>query len=173
MGDAAIRRLLAVCLEEGGMLRDLEPALQLLHRGLPDARLALLVPCEPGPSGQPQAECAALAATLPQVQEILYYPDDRDARALIDLVAEVRLRHFDAALIFTRAQVSPYLAAYVCYLAGVPVRLGQSCEFGGGVLSHRFPPSPAGSPPDAQFLALAGRALRELAADGPAPSETG
>jgi len=173
MGDAAVRRLLAVCLEESGLLRDLEPALQLLRRGLPDARLALLVPCDSGQAGQAEAGCADLAAALPQVQEILYYPDDRDARALIDLVAEVRRQHFDAALIFTRAQVSPYLAAYVCYLAGVPVRLGQSCEFGGGVLSHRFPPSPPGSPPGAQFLALAGRALRELAPDNPGSSETG
>ena len=173
MGEAAIRRLLAVCLEESGMLRELEPALQLLHQGLPDARLALLVPCDSGPAGKMEAGCATLAVALPQVQEILYYPDDRDARALIELVAEVRRRHFDAALVFTRAQVSPYLAAYVCYLAGVPLRLGQSCEFGGGVLSHRFPPSPHGSPPGAQFLALAGRALRELAPDRPAPSETG
>jgi len=163
MGDATVRRLLAVCIEESGTLRDLEPALQLLRQGLPGAWLALLAPCDSGAAGQAEAGCAALAAALPQAHEILPYPGDRDAQALLDLVAEVRRRHPDAALIFTRAQASPYLAAYVCYLAGVPVRLGQSSEFGGGVLSHRFPPSPPGSPPAAQFLALAGRAVRELA----------
>ena len=164
----AVRRLLAVCLEESGTLRELEPALQLLRGGLPGARLALLAPLassSPEPAEAPLS--AGLAADLPQVHEFLDYPTAQDAGALLALVSEVRRRRFDAALIFTRAGASPYLAAYVCYLAGVPLRLGQSCEFGGAVLSHRFPPEPGSGPARMQFLALAGRALGELEPAGP------
>ncbi|HSJ55265.1 MAG TPA: hypothetical protein VLC52_16105 [Anaerolineae bacterium] len=157
MGDApAVRRLLAVCLEEGGTLPELEPALHLLRQGLPGVRLALLAPRRP--SSPEQAEAA-----LAEVEEVLDYPTSQDAGALLELVSQVRRRQFDAAVIMTRAGNSPYLAAYVCYLAGVPQRLGQSCEFGGAVLSHRFAPQPDTSPVRLQFLALAGRALEALA----------
>lgn len=38
---------------------------------------------------------------------------------------------------------SPYTWAYRCYLAGVPIRIGISQEFGGQVLSHCIaPPNP-------------------------------
>ncbi|WAL61746.1 glycosyltransferase family 9 protein [Thermocoleostomius sinensis] len=47
----------------------------------------------------------------------------------------LRQHSFDAALIFTPPTRSPYAMAYACYLAGIPIRVGQSCEFGGGVLS--------------------------------------
>jgi len=51
-------------------------------------------------------------------------------------IAWIRQNHFDAALIFTAPSQSPYTLGYLCFLAGVPVRVGQSCEFGGQVLSH-------------------------------------
>lgn len=50
---------------------------------------------------------------------------------------------FDAAIVFTADRQSPYPIAYLCYLAGIPIRIGQSLEFGGGVLSHAVKPSEA------------------------------
>jgi hypothetical protein len=61
---------------------------------------------------------------------------------------------FDAAIIFSEPGASPYSAAYVCYLAGVTVRLGQSVEFGGGVLSQRILPSATSCPPAEHHLHL-------------------
>lgn len=165
-----IRRLLAVCLEEGD-LPEMEPALQVLHQGLPGARLTLLAP---GAAPSPDAESPdAGRLALPQVHDVLGYPTGQDAGALMALISEVRRRRFDAALVFTRAGASPYLAAYVCYLAGVPLRFGQSCEFGGGVLSLCFPPSPGSGPARMQYLALAGRALAELVPRDRAPQASG
>lgn len=47
---------------------------------------------------------------------------------------------FEAAIVLTVPKQSPYPAAYRCYLAGIPIRVGQSIEFGGGVLSHCVEP---------------------------------
>ena len=55
------------------------------------------------------------------------------------LIPQLRDRRFDAAIILTQSGQSPYAAAYLCYLAGIPIRVGQSCEFGGSVLSHVLP----------------------------------
>lgn len=60
-------------------------------------------------------------------------------------IALLKAENFDAAIIFTGAHQSPYGAAYLCYLAGIPLRIAQSHEFGGGVLSHCFAP-PADHP---------------------------
>jgi ADP-heptose:LPS heptosyltransferase len=38
-------------------------------------------------------------------------------------------------VIFTSFSQTPHVAAYVCYLAGIPLRAGESKEFGGGTLS--------------------------------------
>jgi ADP-heptose:LPS heptosyltransferase len=51
---------------------------------------------------------------------------------LIDTLAALR---FDAALCFTSFSQSPQPPGYVCYLAGIPLRAGESKEFGGRVLT--------------------------------------
>lgn len=55
-------------------------------------------------------------------------------------IAWLRQQQFDAAVIFTAPGQSPYTLGYLCYLAGIPIRIGQSYEFGGQVLSHCSPP---------------------------------
>ncbi|MBE9111579.1 hypothetical protein IQ273_19420 [Nodosilinea sp. LEGE 07298] len=55
-------------------------------------------------------------------------------------IAWLRQQQFDAAVILTAPGQSPYTLGYLCYLAGIPIRIGQSCEFGGQVLSHCSPP---------------------------------
>lgn len=50
-------------------------------------------------------------------------------------IAWLRQQNFDAALILTQPGQSPYTLGYLCYLAGIPIRIGQSCEFGGQVLN--------------------------------------
>lgn len=55
-------------------------------------------------------------------------------------IAWLRQQQFDAAVIFTAPGQSPYTLGYLCHLAGIPIRIGQSHEFGGQVLSHCSPP---------------------------------
>lgn len=48
----------------------------------------------------------------------------------------LRQQRFAAALILTAPGQSPYTLGYLCYLAGIPIRIGRSQEFGGQVLTH-------------------------------------
>src|SRR5438105_15947526 len=58
---------------------------------------------------------------------------------LINLLAE---RKFDAALIFTSFSQTPHTPGYVCYLAGISLRAGESKEFGGSTLTTELKGSP-------------------------------
>ncbi len=68
------------------------------------------------------------------------FPSTRHARfELIQLIAD---HSFDGALIFTSFSQTPHVAAYACYLAGIPLRAGESKEFGGGTLSTELRGTP-------------------------------
>ncbi len=52
-----------------------------------------------------------------------------------DYVERLRAGRFDGAFIFTSFSQTPYPAASLCYLARIPLRAGESREFGGGMLT--------------------------------------
>lgn len=58
----------------------------------------------------------------------------------IQIIEVIKSTSSDIAVILTKPLHSPYSAAYLCYLAGIPVRIGFSDEFGGGLLSHSVKP---------------------------------
>lgn len=107
------------------------PALRTLSQHLPQAAITLLV----SPAG------SEIASLLPGASEVMVGPDSWSqalspaGNGQVELIERLRSRRFDAAIILTEPGQSPYPAAYACYLAGIPLRLGQSLEFGGGVLS--------------------------------------
>jgi ADP-heptose:LPS heptosyltransferase len=135
---AAVRRLLLVYLDAGGAagIQALQPALHRLRAALPDTHISLWA------REEDELEAHRLAGV-----NTLLCTGDNWAAGMEDLAARLGTRSFDAALILTEPGASPFTPAYACYLAGIPVRLGQSVEFGGSVLSHRispaFPPLPA------------------------------
>lgn len=142
-----VRRLLLVCVDAA--LEELPPALSRLLDALPDVHLTLWT--------APELHGAAKA--LPCVGAILPLPAswlDNVEQA----VATIRTGQYDAALIMSAPGSSPYGAAYTCYLAGVPVRVGQAAEFGGAVLSHRIIPPASPLPPAAHHLHLVTQLLR-------------
>ena len=49
------------------------------------------------------------------------------------------LEDYDAAVLFTEPGEAPWGQAYRLYLAGVPMRIGRSAEFGGSLLSRCLP----------------------------------
>jgi ADP-heptose:LPS heptosyltransferase len=105
------------------------PALQKLRELLQDATITLMVsPCS-----------RQISIELPWVDEVFVYDGADtfvDAERELALISKLRQGAFDAAIIFTNPGESPYPLAYICYLAGIPIRIGQSQEFGGGVLSE-------------------------------------
>lgn len=136
-----VRRILAVRLDNIGDIVMLSPALRTLRAAFPGAHVTLMA----SPAG------TQVAPLLPWVDDVLTYRtvwqdasgamplDPERELALVDTIQE---GHYDAAFIFTSFSQSPYPPAYVCYLAGIPVRVGQSKEFGGSVLSQWVKPLP-------------------------------
>ena len=141
-GWRELRNVLVIRLDNIGDAVMTGPVLRALRAGLPRARLTLLA----SPAG---SEAAPLLA--PWLDELLVHwalwqdisdHVPRDPERERALVAELAARSFDAAFILTSFSQSPHPPAFVCYLAGIPVRVGQSKEFGGGVLTHWVEPLP-------------------------------
>ena len=134
---AAVRRLLVVRADNLGDVLMTGPALRGLRRAAPQARLTLLA----APAG------AAAAPLLPEVGDTLVAspswqqlggpPADPEADAV--LIRRIAAGRYDAAVVLTSFSQSPWPAAYACLLAGVPVRIGMSREFGGALLTSWVP----------------------------------
>lgn len=117
-------RVLCVRLDSMGDVLMTTPALRALRHGAPARRLTLLT----SRSG------AAVAPFVPGVDETLVFdapwmkPPGSAPQQDLNLVEELRQRRFDAAVIFTVYSQSPLPAAYLCYLAGIPLRLAHCRE---------------------------------------------
>ncbi|HEY6959966.1 MAG TPA: glycosyltransferase family 9 protein [Candidatus Limnocylindria bacterium] len=127
------RNVLAVRLDNAGDVVMLGPALRAVKE-TSGARITLLA----SPAG---TEAARL---LPWVDDVITLPavwQDVGARIPFNparelaLIDELRRRAFDAALIFTSFSQTPHAPAYACYLAAIPLRAGDTKEFGGSVLT--------------------------------------
>lgn len=135
------RNILAVRLDNIGDVIMLGPALRAVKETSPDARLTLLA----SPAG------AAAAPLLPWIDDVIiccaiwqdvggHIPFDTEReRQLIHMLSE---RKFDAALIFTSFSQTPHVPGYACYLAGIPLRAGESKEFGGSTLTTELRSAP-------------------------------
>src|SRR5947209_9286005 len=128
------KHILAVRLDNIGDVIMVGPALRAVKETSPQARLTLLA----SPGG------ATAVPLLPWVDDVITWRtvwqdvggripfDPARERELIDLLAE---RKFEAALIFTSFSQTPHTPGYACYLAGIPLRAGESKEFGGSTLT--------------------------------------
>jgi ADP-heptose:LPS heptosyltransferase len=134
------RNLLAVRLDNAGDIVMLGPALRAIKTSSPECQITLLA----SPAG------AKAAPLLPWIDSVLVWRsiwqdlgqlpfDPGRENELIQLIAE---GSFDAAVIFTSFSQTPHVAGYVCYLAGIPLRAGESKEFGGGTLSTELRDTP-------------------------------
>ena len=137
----AAKNILAVRLDNIGDVVMLGPALRAVKETSPQARLTLLT----------SAAGSTAVPLLPWVDDVITWrPIWQDVggcmpfhpareRELINMLAE---RHFDVALIFTSFSQTPHTPGYVCYLAGIPLRAGESKEFGGSTLTMELKGSP-------------------------------
>ncbi len=130
---AKARNLLVMRLDNIGDVIMTSPALRAIKENLPECRITLIA----SPSG------AQAAALLPWVDEVIPWRvlwqdlgqlDFAPAREW-ELVQTLHDHNFDAAIVFTSFSQSPHPAGFLCYLAGIPLRLGESKEVGGGVLT--------------------------------------
>lgn len=139
----AARRILAVRLDNLGDVLVTTPAIHALKTALPAAEVTLLA----GPVG------AQAGRLNPDVADVVVYeapwvdPWQRlpqDSRREEAMLAVLRAGRFDAAAIFTSFRQSPLPAAYLCYLADIPLRLAASIDAPGSLLTtrHRHPNRP-------------------------------
>lgn len=135
----SLKNILAIRLDNIGDVVMLGPALRAIKEAYPRTRLTLMA----SPAG------SQVAPLLPWVDEVMTWRAAwQDIAKNVPVVPErewelfdlLSRRKFDAAFIFTSFSQSPYPPAYACYLAGIPIRAGQSREFGGRLLSHWVKP---------------------------------
>lgn len=136
------RRIVALRLDNMGDVIMAGPALRAIRETLPGAHLALMV----SPAGR------GAAGLLPWPDQVLSWRSlwqdmgslPFDPSREFGLIQTLQALRFDAAVIFTSFSQSPHAAGYACYLAGIPLRLGEPKDFGGAVLSDtpstRCPP---------------------------------
>jgi ADP-heptose:LPS heptosyltransferase len=177
-----VHRLVVICLDDLDTVIQLQLALQALRSALPQTHITLLTAYSND----------QLVSLLPWIDQTLMHSTDgwkaleSDTSAfgevgitsakqnpngfgdVVNLIRVIRAQQFDAAIIFTGEGRSPYALAYICYLAGVAIRLGQSQEFGGSILSHCVKPPSKNVHPQERHLFLlkaSGFEIEELTHD--------
>ncbi len=135
----AARRILAVRLDNLGDTLLMTPALHAIKESLPEASLTLLT----SPAG------AQVARLVPDMDEVIVYEAPwvdpwrrlpQDSAREQAAIGALRERRFDAAVIFTSYRQSALPAAYLCYLADIPLRLASSVDGPGSLLTTRHRP---------------------------------
>jgi len=128
------RNLLVLRLDNIGDVLMTAPALRALKQSHPATRLTLLA----SPAG------SLTAPVLPWVDDVIPWrtlwqaleQPPGDANREWELIETLKSRNFDGAIIFTSFKQSPHPPAFVCQMAGIPLRLGASQELG-ECLTHR------------------------------------
>lgn len=121
---ADARELLCVRLDGIGDLLMTTPAIRALREARTGRRITLLT----SPAG------AAAARAIPEIDDVIVFrapwmkPAPDAVPHDMDLIRNLAERKLDGAVIFTVYSQNPLPAAYLCYLAGVPLRLAHCRE---------------------------------------------
>ena len=143
---AAARRILVVRPDNVGDVVLLTPALRALRAAAPHARIDLLG-SPAGASVAPMVpELDGVLVVSPSWQQLTAPTDppavEAAARAERELLERLILGRYDAMLVFTSFSQSPWPAAHLGLLAGIPTRVVHSREFAGAVATHWVTPPP-------------------------------
>src|SRR5579875_1583815 len=131
-----VKKVLAIRLDNLGDVLVTTPALHAIKTSLPRASLTLLA----SPVG------AQVARLNPDLDDVIVYQAPwmdpwhklpQDSRRERQVIAEIKARGFDGAIIFTSFHQSALPAAYLCYLADIPLRLAASIDGPGSLLTTR------------------------------------
>jgi ADP-heptose:LPS heptosyltransferase len=130
------RRILVVRLDNLGDVLVTTPAIHAIKTSLPKASLTLLT----SPVG------AQVGWLNPDIDDVIIYQAPwmdpwhllpQDSLREQQVIAAIRQRSFDGAIIFTSFRQSPLPAAYLCYLADIPLRVAASIDGPGSLLTTR------------------------------------
>jgi lipopolysaccharide heptosyltransferase II len=130
------KNILCVRLDTLGDVVMTSPAIRALKQSL-NGRITLLT----------SSRGKAAAELFPEIDEILVYdapwmkatPERDTSTPDLNLIAQLQKRAFDAAVIFTVFSQNPLAAAFMCYLAEIPLRLAYCRENPYQLLTHWVP----------------------------------
>ena len=129
-------KILAVRLDNLGDVLVTTPAVHAIKASLPDASITLLA----SPVG------AQVGRLNPDIDDVIVYEAPwmdpwhkllQNSQREQQMIALIRERQFDAAIIFTSFRQSSLPAAYLCYLADIPLRAAASIDGPGSLLTTR------------------------------------
>jgi ADP-heptose:LPS heptosyltransferase len=132
----SVKRILAIRLDNLGDVLVTTPALHAIKASLPSAKLTLLA----------SSVGAQVARLNPDIDDVIVYDAPwmdpwhklpQDSQREQRMIAFLREQFFDAAIIFTSYHQSSLPAAYLCYLADIPLRLAASIDGPGSLLTTR------------------------------------
>ena len=133
---ATVRRVLAVRLDNLGDVLVTTPAIHAIRESLPGAHITLLA----SPVG------AQVGRLNPDIDDVIVYEapwmdpwhalPQQSAREQ-RMIQRLRRGHYDGAIIFTSYHQSALPAAYLAYLADIPLRLAASIDGPGSLLTTR------------------------------------
>lgn len=133
------RRILVVRLDNLGDVLLTTPAIHAIRRAIPEASITLFA----GPAG------SQVRGLVPDLDDVVVHrapwmdPDRKlpqDPEREQAAVATIRQGNYDGAIIFTSYHQSSLPAAYLCYLAGIPLRHAASLDGPGSLLTSRHRP---------------------------------
>ena len=130
------RRILAIRLDNLGDVLVTTPAIHAIKTSLPGVELSLLA----------SSVGAQVARLNPDIDEVIVYEAPwmdpwqtlpQNSRREQQVIVKIKERQFDGAIIFTSYHQSSLPAAYLCYLADIPLRLAASIDGPGSLLTTR------------------------------------
>ena len=130
------RRILAIRLDNLGDVLVTTPAIHAIKTSLSSCEVSLLA----SPVG------AQVARLNPDIDEVIVYEAPwmdpwqklpQNGKREQKMIAMIKERQFDGAIIFSSYHQSPLPAAYLCYLADIPLRLAASIDGPGSLLTTR------------------------------------
>jgi lipopolysaccharide heptosyltransferase II len=128
------KNILCIRLDAIGDVLMTTPAIRALKQSQPGRRVTLFT--------SPQA--AAIAELVPEIDHVIIYDAPwmkataprLDSHPEFAMIERLRQRGFDAAVIFTVFSQNPLPSAFLCYLAGIPLRLAHCHENPYQLLTH-------------------------------------
>src|SRR4030067_2066103 len=127
--DRKIKKILIRCTNWIGDAVLTMPALAAVRQKFPDAEISILV----------KPWVAGLFENSPDIDRIIIYDDKKYSRLCgkRKLVSDLKKHKFDMAILFQNA----FEAAFLSFLAGIPVRYGYNTDGRGMLLTHKIKPS--------------------------------
>ncbi len=136
-----VERVLAIRLDSLGDVLLTTPAIRAIKETIPTAHVTLLA----SPVGAEVGKLSpgiddVIVCQVPWIDPYRLLP--QDSQREMAMIQTLRERQFDGAIIFTSYHQSPLPAAYMCYLADIPLRHAATVDGGGSLLTtrHKHPP---------------------------------